>query len=81
MTLPKLKTVKKWLPMISGGLFMSWIAFLVVLSLMHSNSKSQPSPASRIPSTQSSSAPGCVTLPDGISICDQISLPHQGNQS
>lgn len=77
---PDLKTVRQWLPTVGGAFFILWIGVLVVLSLLQSGGKVEPSP--RGSSTRPSlDAPGCVTLPDGISICDRIPSPGEGGGS
>jgi hypothetical protein len=71
-----IKTIRQWLPMIGGGLFLTWTGFLVLLSLLHSP-QSHELPGTSRPAAPTSGPSGCVAMPDGLAICDEQPTPKE----
>ena len=69
MNLPSLKTVKQWIPFVGSGLFLAWIALLTVLNLFRPKDAEVGAINAAAPG---SPARGCVTMPDGIKVCDDV---------
>lgn len=73
MNLPTVKQCQQWTPMIGGAVFMLWTGFLTVLSLFPAGKEAVPgredqAPMPTMPAPVSS--PECVTMPDGLLICN-----------
>lgn len=66
----KLKSIHQWLPMIGGGLFLSWTCFLVLYSLLKSPEETN-APATHVQSPQPQPS-DCKQMPGGFVICDEI---------
>ena len=74
MKLPKLSAVKKWLPFLGGALLGAWMLGLVIASLLQSPEEHSHT---NVPRGAGESETGCVVMPDGLSICDE--LPPDNN--
>lgn len=70
MNLPNLKTIKQWLPFVGSGLFLTWIALLTLLNLFRP--KDAEVGAINAAAPESAPAHGCVSMPDGIKVCDDV---------
>lgn len=70
MTLPSLKTLRQWLPFVCRGFLVLWVSLLVLLSLFPSTQEPMQPGASPLPAHGAKS--GCVSMPDGFLICDDI---------